>query len=232
MDASKNDIIANQVFLGVPWKKARKYEGIVNTLNKKFPLSFVIVGRGDNQDAEDLLQVIKNKIDASSYAIFDATRGNANVSLEFGYAEALDIPRVLYLSTHKATAKGTRESAIIADLAGKRRNNYTNENKLEELLRGFSKGHSYTIKFERFLNIGFKRSSKGEKKRSRALALKIIHELDNQRQVRRADIVQRLQADPASYKNNEIDDMIKMLHKEKLIRSQQGPHSRVHVAYE
>ena len=232
MEPSTDDVIANQVFLGIPWKTIRKkYERIADEFAKTYPLSFVIIGRDDDQDAEDLLQIILDKIETSSYAIFDATGGNANVSLEFGYAEARDIPRVLYLSVHKASKK-TSESAIIADLAGKKFNHYKTEGALKNLLKDFSKKHSYTIKFERFLKKKFKTASKGDKKRSRTLALKVIHELDNQRQVRRADIVQNLQADSADYKAAEIDSMILMLHQEKLVQSQQGPHSRVHIVYE
>ena len=86
--------LPNQVFLGVPWKNVRaKYETIVEDCRKRYPLSFVIVGREGNQDAEDLFEVIKKRILSSSYAIFDATGGNANVSLEYGFAEANDVQR-------------------------------------------------------------------------------------------------------------------------------------------
>jgi hypothetical protein len=92
------DIIANQVFVGCPYKTIRaKYERAIDELNKKFPLSFVIVGRGDGREAEDLLELIKERLFSSSQAIFDATAGNANVSLEFGLAETDDMPRTLYL---------------------------------------------------------------------------------------------------------------------------------------
>jgi hypothetical protein len=78
-------VIANQVFLAIPWKGVRsKYEACVDRLKSRSPLSFVIVGRADNQDAQDLLEVIKGRLDHSSCAIFDASGGNANVSLEFG----------------------------------------------------------------------------------------------------------------------------------------------------
>jgi len=50
------------------------------------------VGRGDSQEAQDLLDVIKERLFPSSLAVFDATGGNANVSLEFGLAEANEIP--------------------------------------------------------------------------------------------------------------------------------------------
>ena len=46
---------------------------------------------------------------------FHASGGNANVSLEYGYAEALDIPRELDRSTHgrRAAAELIRRSLLI-----------------------------------------------------------------------------------------------------------------------
>jgi len=51
------------------------------------------VGRGDSQEAQDLPDVIKERLFSSSLAVFDVTGGDANVSLEFGLAEANEIPR-------------------------------------------------------------------------------------------------------------------------------------------
>jgi hypothetical protein len=225
------DVIANQIFLAIPWKSVRpRYEKSVDYLRSRSPLSFVIVGRADSQNADDLLEVIKERLESSSYAVFDASGGNANVSLEYGYAEALDIPRALYVSTHGRAAKQSSDPPIIADLAGKRRNQYKQEASLRHLLKAFSDAHPYTIRFERFLVDSGKRLSKGTKKRNRALALKIIHSLDGQADVRRADIVQRLLADQSRYADDEVDSMITKLHNARLIRSQQGPYARVQIA--
>lgn len=225
------DVVPNQIFLAIPWKGVRrKYELVVDELKKSSPLSFIIIGRSDSQDAEDLFEVIKERLQSSSYAIFDATGGNANVSLEYGYAEAFDIPRVLYLSTHERSKKTHSDAPIIADLAGKRRNQYKQGQALHRLVHEFSKKHPYTIRFERFLADSGKRISKGEKRRNRALVLKILHSLDGVSDVRRADIVQRLLADQSRYSNDEVDTMISKLHNAKLIRSQQGPYSRVQIA--
>ncbi len=49
------------------------------------------------------------------------------------------------------------------------------------LLKEFCKEHNYTKRFETFLQKRFRRANKGEKKRSRALALKVIHYLDGKR---------------------------------------------------
>lgn len=222
--------IPNQVFLGVPWKTTRrKYERVAERLHKRYPLSFVIVGREENQDAEDLLEVIKKRIMTSSHAIFDATGGNANVSLEFGFTEANDVPRALYLSTHKATKPASKEAPIIADLAGKKQNRYAQVAALEKLLRQLSQNHAYTKRFEQFLNSSFRKRSKGQKKRLRSLCLKIVHQLANDGKARRSDVVQNLQADAANYDREEIDDMILRTHNVGLITSVQGPYSTVTV---
>jgi hypothetical protein len=222
--------IPNQVFVGLPWKNVKKrFERVIDRLQIRSPLSFVIVGRGDNQDAEDLLEVIKAKLERSSYAIFDATAGNANVSLEYGYAEAKNIPRVLYMSSHKAAHK-SKELSIISDLAGKRRNQYSNEGKLFNLMLDFSRGHPYAQLFEKCVASEFRRQNKGAKKRSRALALKVIHALDGQSDVRRDDMVQKLRADAAGYTHAEVDDMIKRLCKRRLIYAEPGRYSRVSIA--
>jgi hypothetical protein len=110
--------IPNQVFIGCPWLSVRpKYEEAIHELRKKYPLSFVIVGRYDGQDAEDLLAMIKERMDSSSYAIFDATGGNANVSLEYGYAEAQGLRRAIYLSTHKASSRVRTSRSLRISLA-------------------------------------------------------------------------------------------------------------------
>ena len=222
--------IPNQVFIGLPWKNVRRrFERVIDRLQIRSPLSYVIVGRGDDQDAEDLLEVIKSKLENSSYAIFDATTGNANVSLEYGYAEAKNIPRVLYMSSHKA-AHRSKDPSIISDLAGKRRNQYSNEGSLFSLMQDFSARHPYTQRFEKALTREFRHQKKGAKKRSRALALKVIHALDGQSDVRRDDLVERLRADAVGYAQGEVDEMIKRLHKTRLIYVERGRYSRVLIA--
>lgn len=222
------NVIANQVFVGLPWRNVRpRYEKCIDKLEQKYPVHFTIVGRKDAQDAEDLLQVITTRIDTSSYGIFDATGGNANVSLEYGYAEAVDLPRALYLSTHKAATGGTA-GTIISDLGGKRRIEYTNEQSLRSRLEAFCKDHDYTKRFEAFLQKRVRTTKRGDKKRRRALALKLIHYLDGKVKRRRADMVQSLQA--GNYSEKEISDMLSKLHKEGLLKVSRGRFSDVRVA--
>src|ERR1700680_4964994 len=129
--ASTRVFTANQVFVGLPWKNVRaRYDRIIHKLAQKYPLNFSIVGRNDGQDSQELFEIIKHRIAASSYAIFDATGGNANVSLEYGYAEGIEVPRVFFLSSHKAANKLAAGAPIISDLGGKRRLQYKTEGTL------------------------------------------------------------------------------------------------------
>jgi hypothetical protein len=183
-------IISNQIFIGSPWRTIRpKYEEVITSLNKKYPLSFIVVGRDASQEAGDLLEMIKTRLSSSSFAVFDATGGNANVSLEFAFAEANDIPRALYISGHKASAKQSDQSPIISDLAGKRRNIYKTKKPLAQLLAILARNHNYTKLFEKALRSGLRNFSKGKRKRYRTLALKIIHSLDGVNRLRRTDLV-------------------------------------------
>jgi len=220
--------IPNQVFIGAAWSGTRpKYEHAIAKLKKKYPLSFVIVGRGDGQDAADLLAIIKDRIDSSTFAVFDATGGNANVSLEFGYAEALGMPRAIYLCTHQASKSARKDSPIIADLAGKKHNQYKQEAGLRKLLGELSKDHEYTRRFEKFVSEAFRRFAPGTKRAARVMALRLIHALDGRRTRRRSDVVQDLLAE--TYRRSGIDDLIKLMRKAGLINSQQGPHSRIWI---
>jgi hypothetical protein len=186
--SAKRQFIPNQVFVGLLWKNVRsKYDRIIGNLAKKYPLYFTIVGRDDNQAAEALFEVIKERIGSSSYAVFDATGGNANVSLEYGYAEGLEVPRAIFLSAHKATLRSGGGEPIIFDLTGLRRVQYKTEATLATELGKLSRDHDYTKRFEKALRTHLGKRSNGAKKRGRALALKLVRALNGKARTRRAE---------------------------------------------
>ena len=225
---SKEDPRPNQVFVGCPWKTVRsKYENLINDFKKSYPLSFVIVGRGGDQNAGELLNIIKGRLFSSSGAIFDASGGNANVSLEYGMAEAKEIPRAIYITKHKRAKDSKSDAAIISDLAGKKRNEYKQLNGLKKLLTQYAKTHSYTKRFEAFLKKEYGRLSKGNKKSKCSLALKIIHLLDEKDSVRRSDIASELQGQ--AYTEEDVTNSLKSLHKSRLIRCSEGRYSDVSI---
>jgi len=221
--------IRNQIFIGCPWRGILpKYEAALPDVRKKYPISFVIVGRRDTQDTKDLFELIKQRILGSSYSVFDATGGNANVSLEYGFAEAVGAPRALYSCTHRATrAAANQDTAIISDLAGKTRNHYSQSNDLKNLLGVLCRDHPYTKHFEKFLVTKFKRKSKGEKKTARALALKIIHQMDGYLMRSRGEVVYAMTL--AGYRTWEIEEMLTALRSAKLISCSVGNASQVTI---
>jgi hypothetical protein len=175
------------------------------------------------------LNYIKTTLETSSGAIFDVTGGNPNVSLEFGFAEGRNIESALYMSTHgKSSVKST--SSIISDLAGKRRKEYKNETSLSRLMNEFSKIHPYTIKFEKAMRVLMKNFDKGTKKSYRALSLKVIHHFDGKNILRRDDLLHAVTAMSDKYTDDVVDEWLRKLHAQKLIKVTKGRYSEVIIA--
>jgi len=228
MAKAKRDYIQNQVFVGLPWKNVRKrYDNVIPKLERKYPVHFTLVGRNDGQDAADLFEIIKQRIEASSYGVFDATGGNANVSLEYGYAEGLEVPRAIFLSAHKAANRNSAGSPIISDLTGKRRVQYKTEQTLLKELERLCREHDYTRRFEKALGNILKNKPKGDKKRRRGLALKAIRALDGKPKVRRAELMQHLQAE--GYIESEVDEMLSRLNAEGVLKCTVGRFSEAYI---
>lgn len=229
MAGTKRKFIPNQVFVGLPWKNVRpRYEQVIARLEKKYPLYFTIVGRNDGQDAKSLFEIIKLRIASSSFAIFDATGGNANVSLEYGYAEGLEVPRAIFLSAHKAAQTKASGDPIISDLTGMRRVQYKTEKSLATELAKLGREHDYTKRFEKAIAQTLKAKSKGAKKSGRALALKLVKALNGKQQIRRAELIQSLQAQ--GYEQVHIDAVLKGLHSAGVLKCTVGKYSEVYIA--
>lgn len=181
------------VFVGCPWRTIRpKYERIFNkkTFKRRFPLAFVIIGRDGNQRAEDLFAEIKRQIDSASVAIFDVSGGNANVALEFGYAQGLEVPSYVFVNVHGQFARAPDvRAALISDLSGVRRNPYKNEHTLERLLRLFAEQHDYTQRVARVAS-KYRLSTK-----ERATLMSIPRAFRDSERMRRADLRQRIKAE-------------------------------------
>jgi hypothetical protein len=209
------------VFVGCPWRTIRpKFERVFNkkTFKRRFPLAFTIVGRDGNQRAEDLFAEIKRQIDTCSVAIFDVSGGNANVALEFGYAQGLEVQCYVFVNEHRQFARDLKPSqAIISDLGGVRRNPYKNEEALERLLRQFAEQHDYT-KRVRKTAVKHRFSILEE-----AALMAIPRAFTDSNKMRRADLRQRIKADYGC--GDEIaEKVIEAAKKGKLIEISVGQH--------
>ena len=154
--AIEQDVIENQIFIGVPWKDIRpKFEKAISELKQEYPVHCVIFGRNTGQDADDLWHSIQREIRASAATMFDVTGSNPNVALEFGYAEALGKQRVVTRYERKPRKKqpaSPHSSSIMSDLAGKIRVPYKNVKALKAALRKEFDRNPYVVRFKSFLS--------------------------------------------------------------------------------
>ncbi|MBI4600666.1 MAG: hypothetical protein HY721_01775 [Planctomycetes bacterium] len=144
---------SNQIFVGYPWKTyCAHWEKILTEVHKRSPLHFVAIGRQPGQPAAQLLTRILQTIDRSSAAFFDASAGNPNVALEYGYARAaLDESAIYLFRDENATGATGPGSPIISDLAGAIATQYAlNDSRLKEAIEAIAKAHPYFKRFDRF----------------------------------------------------------------------------------
>lgn len=227
--SKSSSVTANKVFIGCPWKTIRpKYVKVVEKLEHTYPIHFVLIGREQDQRAEELLDLIKRKLLSSTMAIFDVTLGNANVSLEYGIADASNIHRVLYLNVHRSNKSSDKDSAIISDLAGQKRKQWKNEQGLRQLLTDFCKNHNFTKRFEINLKRITRNLTRHRKKSLRTLSIKMIHFLDDKESVRRADLVESLLG--LNYPEKDIEFLLKGFREAKLITISVGKYADVTIA--
>jgi hypothetical protein len=134
----------------------------------------------------------------------------------------------IFLSAHKAAQKQGAGSPIISDLLGMRRVQYKTDKTLTAELQKLCRDHDYTKRFEKPLRSGLKGTSKGRKKRGRALALKLVHALDNKAKMRRSELVQNLQAQ--GYEEREVDSLLRKLNAPGVLKCSVGKYSDAYIA--
>ncbi|MDP2806699.1 MAG: hypothetical protein Q8O74_01010 [bacterium] len=137
------------------------------------------------------------------------------------------MPRALYICDHKTTKKDLKDHPIISDLAGKKRNIYKTEEGLRKLLKQFCENHDYTKRFDTFLKKYWSGKTLGQKKRKKAICLKILHVLDEKDKVRRCYLVSSMLG--LNYTEKEIEDAIKALHQSKFITASMGRYSDIYI---
>lgn len=222
------DRAANQIFVGYPWKTYKSHwEQTLGELHKRSPLYFVAIGRKPGQPAAQLLNAILKAIDRSSYAFFDASAGNPNVALEYGYARAtLDEESIYLFRDENASSSTGPGSPIISDLAGSVANHYAlNDSRLEDTIRQIASGHPYTRRFERFCG---QRRYKGG---TRQFLVRILRQLDGKPSMLRRELLDNLIHEtrkPEAY----VANFLKELHKGGLITISKGNEysSRVQIS--
>ena len=220
-------IIANRVFLGYPWQPYKTmWENHVADLHKRYPLHFLAIGREPGQAATQLLTNIMRGLDSSSMALFDASTGNANVSLEYGYFRAARGEENVYLFVDEDAKIAAGQTPIISDLAGAVANRYRpTDNRLRHALEAICDRHPYIKRFTKFC--GQRRYKGGTRK----FLVRMIRHLDGRDSILRRELLDDLMHEtkqPEAY----LSKFLKDLHEAGLITITRGNEfsSRVHVS--
>jgi hypothetical protein len=222
------DKSANRLFVGYPWKTYRAHwEKALSDIHKRSPLHFMAIGREPGQPAAQLVTHILQTIDRSTIAIFDASAGNPNVALEYGYARATLEEAAIYLFIDEnATASSGPGSPIISDLAGAVANRYAlNDSRLKDTVETIAKQHPYNRRFERFCR---QRKYKGG---TRRFLVRLIRQLDGKDSILRRELIDNVTHEshkPEAY----VGKYIKELHEAGLITVSRGNEfsSRIQIA--
>jgi len=212
------DKSANRIFVGYPWKTYRAHwEKVLLDVHKRSPLHFMAVGREPGQPAAQLVTHILQSIDRSTVAFFDASAGNPNVALEYGYARAtLEDGSIYLFIDENATAASGPGSPIISDLAGAIANRYAlNDSRLKDTVRVIANQHPYHKRFERFCR---QRKYKGG---TRQFLVRLIRQLDGKDSMLRRELIDTVMHES---KKSEayIAKYIKELHEAGLITISRG----------
>jgi hypothetical protein len=220
-------MIANRIFLGYPWNPYKTmWETLVADLHKQFPVHFLAIGREQGLPAGQLLVNIMTALDNSSAAIFDASTGNANVSLEYGYFRAKRGETNVYLFLDEDARVPAGHTPIISDLAGAVANKYRpTDNRLRTSVEAICERHPYVKRFVKFCR---QRRYKGG---TRKFLIRVIRKLDGRESVLRRELLDDLMHDTRK-EEAYLDRYLKELHEAGLITITRGNEhsSRVHLS--
>jgi hypothetical protein len=225
----RRTIIPNRIFLAYQWHIYRPvFEKICASLHRVYPVYFYAVGRPEGQPAEALLEKIKLVILTSTAAIFDASRGNANVSLEYGLAHFVSgLQSYLLIDQHVLPNQINPGTPIISDLAGSTQNRWTmgNPETLRSHLKAIAENHPYTKRFKRYCRD--RRLKAGQFR----MPLKIIRLFDERESILRREVLDELEAEWRK-PQREIERRLTDLHRAGLITISPGREwaSRVSIA--
>jgi hypothetical protein len=219
--------IANRVFVGYPWNPYKHtWETLIKELHKRYPLHFLAIGREEGLPATQLLTKIMQALDSSSMALFDASTGNANVSLEYGYFRAKRGEGSALLFRDAGARVPADQAPIISDLAGAVSNIYRlTDNRLKTALLAFCERHAYVLRFNRFCR---QRRYKGG---TRRFLVRMIRRLDEQDSMLRREFLDALAHDTRKSEDY-LEGYLHELHEAGLVTVTRGNArgSRVHIS--
>ena len=217
---AKRITVPNRVFLAYQWHIYRTiYEKVCAELHKMYPIYFYAVGRPPGQPAEALFEKIKSVLLSSTAAIFDASRCNANVSLEYGLAHFIpNLPQYLLIDQHVLPNQINAGTPIISDLAGSTQNRWDvqDTSTLKTHLAAIAEQHPYTKRFRRYCR------DRGLRAGQFRAPLKVIRVFDERESILRRELLDQLQSEWRSKPLKDIEKLLADMHKSGLITITRG----------
>jgi hypothetical protein len=213
-------IVPNRIFLAYQWHINRPiYEKICAELHKSFPVYFYAVGRPSGQQAEALLGKIESVMLSSTEAVFDASRGNANVSLEYGLAYFVpDLKQYLLIDQSSLPSQINVGTPIVSDLAGSMQNRWdlAKPSTLKEHLQAIAENHPFTTRFRRYCRD--RRLTRGQYR----APLKVIRLFDAREAILRREAIDQLQSEWNGKTVKDIEKLLTDMHNAGLITMTPG----------
>jgi hypothetical protein len=220
MAGSSDTTVPNRIFLAYQWYIYRSiYEDVCTEIHKTYPVHFYAVGRQQGQKAEDLLEKVKSILTSSTAAVFDASKGNANVSLEYGMTHFMKgMPSYLLIDQHTLPSHVNVGTPIISDLAGSTQNRWDikDPSTLNAHLRAIAEKHPYTKRFRRYCR------DRGLTAGQFRVPLKVIRLFDERESILRREVLDELHSSWGNKKLTEIEDLVADMHKAGLITITRG----------
>jgi hypothetical protein len=219
--------VANRIFIGYPWNPYKSmWERLVADLHKRYPLHFLAIGRDPGQPATQLLTNIMRGLDSSSMALFDASTGNANVSLEYGYFRAARGEDNVFLFLDEDAKIPANQTPIISDLAGAVANRYKpTDSRLEAAVTAICDRHEYYRRFNKFCR---QRKYKGG---PRKFLVRMLRKFDGRDSVLRRELLDDLMHETQKEEQH-IAGYLEKMHEAGLVTITRGNRysSRVHIS--
>src|SRR6267154_5039 len=215
MAARDRETVPNRIFLAYQWLIYRPiFEKVCAEIHKTYPVYFYAIGRKSGQPTEALLEKITSVLLDSTAAVFDASRGNANVSLEYGLALRVpDLHTYLLIDENTLPNQINPGTPIITDLAGATHNRWDLKDvtTLKTHLRAIADDHPYTKRFRRYCRD--RELVKGQFR----VPLRVIRLFDERKRILRREALDQLQSGPSGMSAVKSERLLSDMHKAGLI---------------
>jgi hypothetical protein len=148
-----NKTISNKVFIGCNYNDRKiksQFDSLKKKLERKYPISIVLIDMKVGKHAKDIWQDIQKEIQEASALFFDVSGFRPNVVLELGFALAIKYVEQIYITYRSRNVKGVKPKWMLSDIGHLNRQEYKNVGQLEEYVESQVKKMEYIDRLKEF----------------------------------------------------------------------------------